>query len=77
MKNGDDGWEYEMFEDDITALPATVLDEDFELAWHRLITLGGGTLMTRGPYRGSSDYHYGGMPDEEMLDDEDDECGDY
>jgi hypothetical protein len=80
VKNGDDGWEYEMFEDDITALPSTVFDEDFELAWHRLITLGGGTIMTRGPYHGSSLYNYGDVPDDaddEMLDGDHDEYGDY
>lgn len=49
--DGDDGWEYVMFADDIEALPATPLDTDFDVARIMCINQGGGQGKERGPYR--------------------------
>jgi hypothetical protein len=49
VKNGDDGYEYGTFQDQIEALPPTAFDKDFDLAWIMCITRGGGTLDRRGP----------------------------
>ena len=50
VKNGDDGWEYETFEEDLDALPKTPFDEAFDVAWIMCINRGGGQLKTKGPY---------------------------
>lgn len=48
--NGDDGWEYCTFEDDIEALPATPLGREFDIARFKCINEGGGEGKSRGPY---------------------------
>lgn len=53
--NGDDGWEYETFEEDIEALVETPLDGMFDLARFMLINRGGGVLEGRGPYELSAE----------------------
>jgi len=57
--NGDDGWEYEHFEEDIEALVETPMDGMFDLARFMLINRGGGMLEGRGPYELSAE-DYGG-----------------
>lgn len=52
--NGDDGWEYEAFQEDIEQHSTTPLDYAFDVAWFKCISQGGGgSLETRGPYRSS------------------------
>ena len=61
--NGDDGWEYEHFEEEIEALVETPIDGMFDLARFMLINRGGGELEGRGPYELSADDYascYGG-----------------
>ena len=48
---GDDGYEYVTFEDDIEALPSTPLDWQFDIARFMCFERGGGVLTERGPYR--------------------------
>ena len=61
---GDDGWEYETFEEEIEAFIETPFDGMFDLARFMLINRGGGVLEGRGPYELSandvSDSCYGG-----------------
>lgn len=48
--HGDDGWEYWMFQEDIEALPATPLDDAFDVARFMCINQGGGDGTMQGPY---------------------------
>jgi hypothetical protein len=68
---GDDGYEYVTFEDDIEALPSTPLDWQFDIARFMCFERGGGVLTERGPYRMFDD-------DFEMEDEDNDSMnGDY
>ena len=61
--DGDDGWEYEHFEEEIEALVETPMDGMFDLARLMLINRGGGVLEGRGPYELSAEDYapsYGG-----------------
>lgn len=49
--DGDDGWEYCSFEDEIEAHPATPLDRAFDVVRFKCINQGGGEGSSRGPYR--------------------------
>lgn len=49
--NGDDGWEYVDFQEEIEAHPSTPLDRAFHIARFKCINEGGGDGTRRGPYR--------------------------
>mmetsp|Transcript_5709 Transcript_5709/g.8687 ORF Transcript_5709/g.8687 Transcript_5709/m.8687 type:complete len:606 (-) Transcript_5709:376-2193(-) len=49
--DGDDGWEYCMFQNEIEAHPSTPLDKAFDIARFKCINEGGGVGSFRGPYR--------------------------
>ena len=52
LGNGDDGWIYETFREEIEAIPSNPLDDRFEVARSMCVTYGGGTPQDfRGPYR--------------------------
>jgi len=52
LLSGDDGWEYETFQDEIEALPSNPLDGRFEVARVMCINRGGGTPQAEtGPFR--------------------------
>jgi len=70
-KDGDDGYEYATFEDDIEALPSTPLDWQFDIARFMCIETGGGELTTRGPYRSYYDNFEADDDDDNNMD------GDY
>jgi hypothetical protein len=70
--DGDDGWEYGTFQDDIEALPANTMDSAFDVARFMCINRGGGELQTCGPYRREQ-----GTYDDDDDDDNDDNAGDY
>jgi hypothetical protein len=62
LVDGDCGWEYETFKDQIEAHPVTPLDGSFDIAFFMCINRGGGSLLeSRGPHGDShyaSDYDY-------------------
>jgi hypothetical protein len=64
VTQGDDGWEYGTFEEDIEAKPATPLDRMWDVARLMCFNRGGGMLEKRGPFRDV--FRYG------LEDDEDD-----
>jgi hypothetical protein len=72
--DGDDGYEYETFEDDIEALPSTPLDWQFDIARFMCFERGGGVLTERGPYRMFDDDF---EMDDEADEDDDSMNGDY
>jgi hypothetical protein len=72
--DGDDGWEYSMFEDEIEALPSNPLDECFEGARLRCINGGGGTPQDRcGPFPEVTHYddNHGDSDDSDIESDRD------
>jgi len=71
LVDGDDGWEYGTFQDDIEALPSTPLDGAFDIVRFKCINEGGGEGTERGPYRGVRGF------DNEVGDDYMDYDGDY
>jgi hypothetical protein len=73
-KDGDDGYEYETFEDDVEALPSTPLDWQFDVARFMCFERGGGVLTERGPYRLFDDDF---EMDDEADEDDDSMNGDY
>jgi hypothetical protein len=50
LVDGDCGWEYEVFKDQIEAYPSTPLDGSFDIAFFMCINRGGGSLESIGPY---------------------------
>jgi hypothetical protein len=52
--DGDDGWEYGTFQDDIETLPANAMDNAFDVARFKCMKGGGGELHTCGPYHHDS-----------------------
>lgn len=51
VKDGDDGWEYGMFEEEIEAHDPTPLDEMYDVARFMCFNRGGGSLEQPGPHR--------------------------
>jgi hypothetical protein len=49
LVNGDCGWEYEVFKEQIEAYPSTPLDGSFDIAFFMCVNRGGGSLEDRGP----------------------------
>jgi hypothetical protein len=49
LVDGDCGWEYETFKDQIEAHPSTPLDGSFDIAFFMCVNRGGGSLQDRGP----------------------------
>jgi hypothetical protein len=49
LVDGDCGWEYETFKEQIESHPSTPLDSSFEIAFFMCINRGGGSLEDRGP----------------------------
>jgi len=69
LVNGDDGWEYELFQEDIEALPSNPLDGRFEVARRMCVDHGGGTPQDdRGPYREVYLYEFERGNDESYAD---------
>eukprot|EP00588_Corethron_pennatum_P004892 CAMPEP_0194286388 /NCGR_PEP_ID=MMETSP0169-20130528/32440_1 /TAXON_ID=218684 /ORGANISM="Corethron pennatum, Strain L29A3" /LENGTH=229 /DNA_ID=CAMNT_0039032803 /DNA_START=54 /DNA_END=743 /DNA_ORIENTATION=+ len=69
MVNGDDGWEYDMFQSDIEALPASPMDRRFEAARFMCVERSGGVVQERtGPFREVTLYEGGGGDESEEED---------
>jgi hypothetical protein len=49
--DGDYGWQYENYRDQIEAFPSTPLDGSFDIAFFMCVNRGGGSLQSRGPIR--------------------------
>jgi hypothetical protein len=49
LVDGDCGWEYEDFKEQIEAHPSTPLDGSFDIAFCMCVNRGGGSLEDRGP----------------------------
>ena len=77
VMNGDDGWEFEDFRENMERLSMNPLDAAFDVARLKCINHGGGEGTMRGPYNGSSRYCYGEPSDVEGYDSVDQEGGDY
>ena len=68
VKNGDDGWEYWEFKEEIEAHDPTPLDRLYDVARFMCFNRGGGTPFQPGPHRNVSLY---GIDDSYVLDDDD------
>jgi hypothetical protein len=66
--NGDDGWEYEDFQESIEKYFTTPLDHAIDVAWFKCNSQGGGeSLKIRGPHRGCCDDEFGKNSDDELF----------
>ena len=48
LVDGDCGWEYDDFKEQIEAHPSTPLDGSFDIAFFMCVNRGGGSLQSRG-----------------------------